>query len=167
MAYCNDGGQTDAFGGKTDPLVAMAGVGALCPLGTDCEDCGTRIFCLSCPLNCQVANSAVPKAIAFKSACLEGMYHNGVCDEACNTAKCDFDGGDCSMAQMGEHCLREQSQGGIDYRPPPIEPGLSSFPVAMRLKLSPMSFQSKSEVPASSHSHTREASPQWPAEKPL
>ena len=46
-------------------------------LGTDCQDCGARIFCVSCPEDCHLSNELVPKAIAQHEACMEHMYHNG------------------------------------------------------------------------------------------
>ena len=49
VGSCNDGGKGDA-----NPLAQ------LCDLGTDCDDCGVRLFCESCPPACHARNMQRP-----------------------------------------------------------------------------------------------------------
>ena len=106
---CNDGGV-----GDPNPLAKT------CPFGTDCEDCGPRDFCYSCPAACQARNAQLPD-----EACMEQMWDDGVCDENCRNAACDFN--DCSATQRAATCLDDQRASGIDYgsAPPGVEVALT------------------------------------------
>ena len=59
-------------------------VSSLCEFGTDCDDCGVRIFCTSCPERCQALALTDPE-----NACMESMWNDGTCDAECNNAECD------------------------------------------------------------------------------
>ena len=72
-----------------------------CPFGTDCEDCGVRIFCTSCPRQCQLNNYAFTNQA---NACLERDYANRVCTQQCNNLACAYDGNDCTPAQIERQC---------------------------------------------------------------
>ena len=65
-----------------DGVGRVDGGQGLCSPGSDCADCGVRIFCLegaSCPQVCHERALRNPE-----SACLEHMLSNGICDPQCN-----------------------------------------------------------------------------------
>ena len=88
-------------------------VGGTCPLGTDCADCGVRIFCEGCPAACQEANLAG----ALESACMQAFWSDGKCDPQCNNLACGYN--DCTNAQATEKCISEQERNGVDLSTPP------------------------------------------------
>ena len=132
---CNDGGREDTFGGQDDPVAVRANVPGICTLGTDCDDCGVRIYCVSCSPECQLHNNNYPwtRAGETGSPCLEEMYGNGRCDQACNSDRCGYDGGDCSIEEKAANCLEYRQQIGEDFSGPPVE----NYPLTMDIRLHP------------------------------
>ena len=123
---CNQGGLGTA-GSCDDGVPGSEGtIGDLryqaktCPMGTDCDDCGVRIFCTDCPIECQTENLLQPDL-----ACMQTMLDNKECDPACNKRECGYDNGRCTAAQITEACLARQDAGTIDYGSRPITSGLA------------------------------------------
>ena len=67
---------------------------SLCDFGTDCDDCGVRIFCTSCPEQCQALALTDPE-----NACMESMWNDGTCDAV--SGRCvwaaGYSGCDCPL----------------------------------------------------------------------
>ena len=109
---CNKGGGSIGVCEDGGPYSASGTAGSVCDLGTDCDDCreagaknGVRMFCFDCPPACQALNEALPAAEDVASrACFDFDYKDGECNAACNSRECDYDGGDCSMAQIQAKC---------------------------------------------------------------
>ena len=123
---CNQGG-LGTVGTCDDGVPASEGtIGDLrwqaktCPMGTDCDDCGVRIFCTDCPLECQTQNLLQPD-----SACMQTMLDNKECDSACNKRECGYDKGRCTATQITDACLARQDAGTIDYGSKPLTSGLA------------------------------------------
>ena len=68
VGECNDGGPGDTF------------KNVACDYGTDCTDCGVRIFCVDCPEACQAKAVEDPAG-----ACMQAMWNDQTCD-ACARA---------------------------------------------------------------------------------
>ena len=68
VGECNDGGPGDTL------------KNVACDYGTDCTDCGVRIFCVDCPEACQKKAVEDPA-----NACMQAMWNDGTCD-ACTRA---------------------------------------------------------------------------------
>ena len=96
VGYCNDGGAGD------DNALAK-----LCDFGSDCDDCGVRVFCLNCPPECSALALARPS-----QGCMESMWDDGKCDPQCNNPECGFN--DCSPAQTAVQCVAAQQAEGLD-----------------------------------------------------
>ena len=58
-----------------------------CKLGSDCTDCGARIF-HSCA-----------------STCFALQHHDGECNDGCNVVACGYDSGDCSTDAILSKCV--------------------------------------------------------------
>ena len=78
--------------------------GNLCPLGSDCTDCGVRIFCVNCPAACTMRNLQLYASDEGSNVCFESDYGNGLCTPNCNNLACGYDGGDCSSTQIQAQC---------------------------------------------------------------
>jgi hypothetical protein len=48
------------------------------------DDCGVRVFCISCPRSCQDANAAFARRNQLGATCLERDYANRICTRQCN-----------------------------------------------------------------------------------
>ena len=108
MGECNDGGP-----GDMKKNVA-------CEYGTDCSDCGVRIFCVECSEECQ-AQAAVHLGLKEpEKACMHEQWGDGICDDSCNNLICDHN--DCSAKQITEKCVYDQDQTGISFTNPPESP---------------------------------------------
>ena len=94
--HCDDPGG----GSKDDPL---------CSLGTDCEDCSVRPFCTSCPESCIQYNLGLTDPT---QACMEYMWSDEVCDDACNVMECFHN--DCSNRQAVTACIDKHDRIGLD-----------------------------------------------------
>ena len=148
---CNDGVSPDPFPFRQ-----------LCPFGSDCNDCGSRDFCVTCSLECQRRNNALTDRNR-QNGCMESMYADAVCDPNCNNRECGYDAGACTQSQIRPVCMAEQDLGRIDYSTKPealgllvgasdgsfgflnstLSPGTSTHvmglvPVALSLDLSPI-----------------------------
>ena len=113
VGVCNDGG-------SGDPAPALR----ICPLGSDCADCGSRDFCLDCPPACIARNERLP-ANRLDEACTQVEFDNTQCDPGCNVRECAYDGGMCTVAQIRATCMDVQERGRVDYSTPPIGRGLT------------------------------------------
>jgi hypothetical protein len=117
---CNDGGPED--------LLRMVE----CQLGSDCSDCGVRIFCVDCPEACQA------KAIEDPAGgCMQSMWGDSICDPNCNNLACNHD--DCTSPQIIEKCVNEQDVSGVGFSEPPLAAGQYKFPYNEQLV--PMNMQ--------------------------
>ena len=127
VGECNDGGS-----GSIASKVA-------CEYGTDCGDCGVRIYCVDCPAACQAAAIAEPA-----SACMQDMWDDGACDERCNNLACGHN--DCTAAQVIGKCVADQDLFGVGFSAAPdadsghatyVDPttGASLVPMNMQLDL--------------------------------
>jgi len=68
-------------------------------------------LCTTCPTSCQkLAVRKIKGDIETADGpCLEEYYGDGsYCDPACNNAQCNYDGGDCSLAEIRDKCVGEQ-----------------------------------------------------------
>ena len=101
---CNDGGPGDPF-----PIAQ------LCEPGTDCQDCGVRIFCLDCPPACHERNMQRPN-----EGCMESQWNDGKCDASCNNPECEFN--DCTLSQIASVCVQAHVDEGLDYSGAPADP---------------------------------------------
>ena len=137
VGECNDGGP-----GDLKKNVA-------CEYGTDCSDCGVRIFCVECSEECQ---SQAVMWLGLKEpekACMHEQWGDGICDSSCNNLVCDHN--DCSAKQITEKCVYDQDQTGIAFTSPPESPyavqkavvesdtgyGYDLVPINLQLDLSP------------------------------
>ena len=109
---CNDGASPDPFPFRQ-----------LCPFGSDCNDCGSRDFCLTCSLECQRRNNALTDRNRHHG-CMESMYGDAVCDPNCNNRECGYDAGRCTQSQIRSVCMAEQDLGRTDYSTRPEALGL-------------------------------------------
>mmetsp|Transcript_9115 Transcript_9115/g.23876 ORF Transcript_9115/g.23876 Transcript_9115/m.23876 type:complete len:1171 (+) Transcript_9115:57-3569(+) len=110
---CNDGGPGDPY-----PFLR------LCPIGSDCADCGSRDFCVDCPGECQERNNML-RADESRNACLQSEYTNDACDLNCNNRECGYDRGVCTYSQIKATCLPVQDAAQIDYSTKPTAGGLT------------------------------------------
>ena len=118
VGQCNDGGSGDLTGAVD------------CEFGTDCSDCGVRIFCVDCPEECKT------NALTSPTPCLQSMWNDGVCDVECNNLACGHN--DCTTAQIIEKCVEEQDLIGGLADPPT---GDSSTGALTQTALVPMNMQ--------------------------
>ena len=134
---CNDGGP-----GDLKKNVA-------CEYGTDCSDCGVRIFCVECSEECQAQAVMWLGLKEPEKACMHEQWGDGICDSSCNNLVCDHN--DCSAKQITEKCVYDQDQTGIAFTSPPESPyevqsavvdsdngyGYDLVPINLQLDLSP------------------------------
>jgi len=104
---CNDGASPDPFPFRQ-----------LCPFGSDCTDCGSRDFCLTCSLECQRRNNALTET-KRGDGCMASMYGDTICDPNCNNRECGYDAGACTLSQIRSVCMAEQDLGRTDYSTKP------------------------------------------------
>ena len=62
----------------------MASEHGQCAFGTDCADCGVRIYCVDCPQACQDQNLELTNA---SNACLQSMWSDSWSDSSRNRAR--------------------------------------------------------------------------------
>ena len=75
-----------------------------CAPGTDCDDCGHRPICTSCPAEC-----AARTANGHDDFCLEEMYTDTTrCYEACNNRECLHNSGGCNTDAKFAACYAAQ-----------------------------------------------------------
>ncbi len=96
----------------------------LCPYGTDCADCGSRDYCIDCPIACQERNSQLSDSQQDK-ACVQSSYVNDVCDEHCNNRECNYDNNVCTYSQIEATCMQTQDREQTDYSTRPLAGGLT------------------------------------------
>ena len=65
-----------------------------CALGTDCADCGVRLFD-SCAVGC----------VADTLADEPPMRENRICDDACNRVRCNYDNNACNIREVISTCV--------------------------------------------------------------
>jgi len=87
-----------------------------CDLGTDCSDCGIRLFCISCPSQCytQALTRDDPDG-----SCFEHMYSSDICWPQCNTAECGHKS--CTTEAAVQVCREEEDRLQNDYASSPVE----------------------------------------------
>ena len=94
---------------------------SFCALGTDCMDCGVRIYCTNCPQECKLRNEGLPPELEH-TACFESDYHTNEisrqCTPNCNIRECDYDGRDCSWTQIRAVCTAARDTGEQMDMPP-------------------------------------------------
>ena len=110
---CNDGG-------AGDPAPFLQ----LCPLGSDCADCGSRDYCIDCSDECQTRNERLSSEQQAQ-ACMQSQYTNSACDAACNNRECGYDDGVCTYSQIEASCLSVQDNAQVDYSTKPLSLGLT------------------------------------------
>ena len=82
-----------------------------CSVGTDCEDCGHRYLCTSCPSECAARivdrYDAITGELQNAEFCLEDMWlDTRTCYAACNNRECGHQ--HCTVAEASVKCIREQ-----------------------------------------------------------
>lgn len=95
---------------------------ARCELGSDCDDCGLRSHCTSCPSEC---SSIARRSASLSVSCLEFMYRDATtCWPQCNIAECGHK--HCTKEAAVSECLKKESALGNDYT---SMPGSGSVPL--------------------------------------
>jgi len=108
--------RVDPFAGTTDRTSQVK-----CDLGTDCDDCGLRSMCTSCPSACSaLALNSVEGNTYEKEACLEFMYMDAQCWPQCNTAECGHH--HCTSQAAILACLTLELKQGRVYSSMPSDP---------------------------------------------
>ena len=122
--------------------------------GSDCADCGVRIFCVSCPAACQARNlqlfatlgSVAGAKVATEQFCLESAWNNGNCEPGCNNLECGYN--ECTSTQIVAACVPKQELARVDYSTPPSDgtspstfTGGVSSSVLSTAQLTPVSLQ--------------------------
>jgi len=107
QGICEDGANSNGIiylaNGRRSP--------ARCELGSDCDDCGLRSHCTSCPSEC--SNIARTSA-SLSVSCLEFMYLDATtCWPQCNTAECGHRY--CTTEAAVSACMEKESALGSDY----------------------------------------------------
>jgi hypothetical protein len=113
---CEDGEPPNINGTIYDAKAAEA---RGCDLGSDCDDCGLRSYCTSCPSEC-----------SDKAKCLEVMYKDATtCWPQCNTAECGHR--HCTMEAAISECLKQENALGNDYTSKPGSSGTGTASVPL------------------------------------
>ena len=127
---CNDGGK-----GTLNAWTRSTTMQTNCPLGSDCNDCNVREYCIDCPNQCQALNVGQSNP---DETCTSDMFGDGICDPQCNNHACDYN--DCSAAQITAKCLVDMDNSGIDISTVPFASNLRKsdlYPVELSLSLNP------------------------------
>ena len=130
---CNDGGEGAHAGAA----------GSMCVYGSDCSDCGVRIFCVDCPSECAAAAYADP----LNYGCMQSMWGDGICDPQCNNLACDHN--DCTSDQIMDKCLAEQDISGIGISDAPRSANVPEgrlVPINLQLDLAPARLEVRTEI---------------------
>ena len=129
-----------------DGVGSVDGSAGLCPVGSDCEDCGARTFCQpgsECPTECYAKGLAALAAPGGRhSVCLRGMPANGRCDTGCNDLACGYDGGDCSIGQIIDACIEAVNRRAATVASHATPPA-TTVAVALRLQLGRLTIKAR------------------------
>ena len=137
---CNDGGP------GTDLLVNG------CAIGSDCDDCGVRIFCVDCPPACTARAIRMFELDRPLEACMQNSWNDGVCDLGCNNLACLHN--DCTSQQIISKCIEDQELSGVGYSERPVDhlvgDGVRAedvlVPANLQLDLSPARLEIRMEI---------------------
>ena len=118
---CEDGANSNGIISYSNGRPAPA----RCELGSDCDDCGLRSHCTSCPSEC---SSIARRSASLSVSCLEFMYLDATtCWPQCNTAECGHY--HCTKEAAVSECLKKEAARGNDYTSmPPSGTGTASIP---------------------------------------